>query len=228
MARNIAAEGKQFAYSTMTLKSVSADGEKRKFTGIATTPSPDFADDIVIAEGAIYKLPIPLLAAHDANRPIGWVTAVRVSAKGIEVDCEVHDETTPGTLKDRLDESWQGLKAGLVRGLSIGFRPIETAQIEGSWGVKFLKWVWMELSTCVIACNSGASITAIKAADTATRSALGLTRKGVVRLNTAPPGANKPKADASDPLAATGPKRKGIVRLADPPGASGLSKRQPA
>ena len=178
---------KQFAYSTLELKAVSEEGGKRRFTGIASTPSVDRMDDIVVPKGAVYKLPLPLLWQHNPHAPIGWVTAVRITDKQIEVDCEVHDEPTPGKLKDRLDEAWQSLKAKLVRGLSIGFNALETSRIDGSYGSKFNSWEWLELSPVSVAANADCSITSIKSIDQQTRAALGLTRKGVVRLGN-PPG----------------------------------------
>jgi len=182
------------AYSTLEIKAIGDAGGKRTFTGIASTPSTDLMDDVVIPTGAKFKLPVPLLWGHDSDDPIGWVTAARISAKGIEVDCEVYDEPTPGALKDSLDTYWQMLKAKLVRGLSIGFNAIETARIEGSYGLKYLSWNWLELSCVTIPANQEASITAIKAIDLEQRrAASGAAR--VVRLNrpatratTTPPG----------------------------------------
>lgn len=175
------------AYSTLEIKSVDTGGDKRTFTGIASTPTADRSGDIVEPRGAKFKLPIPLLWQHNSEKPIGWVTSATVTAKGIEIAGEVADIPDDGPLKQRLLEAWQSIQAKLVRGLSIGFNPIESAQIDGTWGVHYLAWEWLELSAVTIAANQDASITAIKAADTRTRAALGLTRKSVVRL-VDPPG----------------------------------------
>lgn len=179
------------AYATLSIKGMSDDDKpgKRTFSGIASTPSTDRMGDIVEPKGAQFKLPIPLLWQHDSRQPIGWVTAAKVTANGIDIEGEVADVPEDGELKTRLATAWQSIKAGLVRGLSIGFNAIEHAQIDGTWGVRFMKWEWLELSAVTIPANSDASITAIKAADTQTRAALGLTRKGVVRLGD-PPGAS--------------------------------------
>jgi HK97 family phage prohead protease len=150
------------AYSTIELKAVEDGSGKRTFKGIASTPSTDRMGDIVEPEGVEYELPIPFLWQHDSRQPIGWITKVKVSGKKIEVEGEVHNETTPGKLKDKLDECWQMLKAGLVRGLSIGFNSVESARIDGTYGMRFLKWLWLELSAVTIAANQDASITAIK------------------------------------------------------------------
>ena len=60
----------------------------------------------------------------------------------------------PGPLQTRLDTAWQEIKAGLVRGLSIGFRPQEyTLLDDGSYGMRFVKWLWLELSAVTIPAN---------------------------------------------------------------------------
>lgn len=173
------------AYSTLEIKSV--DGKKRTFHGIASTPSTDRMGDIVEPEGAEFTLPIPLLWMHDSRQPIGWVTSAKVSSKGINIVGEIADIPEDGALKARLLEAWQSIEAKLVRGLSIGFMPIESTDIEDSkWGRRFTKWSWLELSAVTIAANADASITSIKSIDTQTRAALGLTRKSVVRLESSP------------------------------------------
>lgn len=148
------------AYSTITIKSV--DEEKRQIKGIASTPTPDRADDIVEPLGAEYKLPIPFLWQHDHDQPIGSVVEAKLTKKGIEVTIDLLQIDEPGILKDRLDEAWQSIKYGLVRGLSIGFRALETARIENSWGAHFLKWDWFELSAVTVPANMEATIQTIK------------------------------------------------------------------
>ena len=60
-----------------------------------------------------------------------------------------------------------------MRGLSIGFRAIESADIKGTWSIHFTKWDWMELSAVTIPANAEASILAVKSASRAQRAALG-------------------------------------------------------
>lgn len=174
------------AYAELKLKAVGESDGKRRFTGIASTISTDRMDDVVVPKGAVFKLPLPLLWQHNSREPIGWVTAARIKENEIEVDCEVHLETEPGKLKDRLDSAWQELKAGLVRGLSIGFNPIEYSRIDGSYGLKYLQWEWMELSPVTIAANVEASITSIKSADLALLAAQSHGQGGAVRLGVSP------------------------------------------
>jgi HK97 family phage major capsid protein/HK97 family phage prohead protease len=179
-ARNLPELYMNRAYSLMTLKAV--DEDQRILTGIATTPAPDRADDIMVPEGAKFTLPMPFLWQHEHDEPIGHVIDAKVTPEGIAVKVQIASVAEEGNLKDRLDEAWQSIKAGLVKGLSIGFRGIETAQIEGSWGIKFLQWDWFELSAVTVPCNIDASITSVKSADRKQLAALGKSVAPVVRL----------------------------------------------
>ena len=148
------------AYSLLQVKSF--DAEERIIKGIASTPSPDRSDDIVDPNGAKFALPIPFLWQHMHSQPIGQVTEAVVTDKGIEVTVKIAKIEEEGKLKDRVDEAWQSIKSGLVRGLSIGFRGIEVEDIPRSWGLHFKQWEWFELSAVTVPANSEASITEIK------------------------------------------------------------------
>lgn len=151
------------AYSLLEIKSVNDDA--REIEGIATTPTVDVVGDIVEPKGAEFKLPIPLLWQHDSSQPIGHVVSARVTRDGIRVKARFVKVDDEGTLKNRLDEAWQSVRAGLVRGLSIGFKGIETQRIQESFGTRFVKWLWLELSAVTIPANHEATITAIKSFD---------------------------------------------------------------
>jgi HK97 family phage major capsid protein/HK97 family phage prohead protease len=153
------------AWSTLIVRSM--DEDKRTLTGIASTPSTDRMGDIVEPKGAEFKLPIPFLWQHDSRQPIGEVTRAKVTSEGIEVTVQLARTDEPGVLKDRLDEAWQSIKIGLVKGLSIGFSATEYSRVET--GLRFLKWLWLELSAVTIPANADCSILAIKSADLAAR-----------------------------------------------------------
>jgi HK97 family phage major capsid protein/HK97 family phage prohead protease len=150
------------AYSLLTIKSV--DAEQRILTGIATTPSTDSYGDVVEPDGAEYKLPLPLLWQHDSRSPIGEVFAAKTTSEGIEVKARIMKTDTPGTVKTRLDDAWESLKLGLVKGLSIGFRSIEESYDKTTGGFHFIKWAWHELSCVTIPANSDCTIQMIRAA----------------------------------------------------------------
>lgn len=157
---------KMRAWSTFTMKAMTEDPDgKRRFTGIATTPSVDRAGDVVEPLGADFQLPIPLLWQHDHHDPVGWITSAKVTPKGIEIEGEVAQVEAPASLKERLETAWAMIKSQLVRGLSIGFQPLESSRIEGTYSYRYLKWSWLELSAVTIPMNADASITAVKAAD---------------------------------------------------------------
>lgn len=153
------------AYSVLEVKEL--DDDKRVVTGIASTPSTDRMDDIVEPKGAVFKLPLPLLWQHRHDQPIGHVTQAKVKDSGIEVTAQI--AKSDGALKQFLDSAWESIKLGLVRGFSIGFVPIESADIEGSWGRRFMKWEWYELSAVTIPANAEATIQTIKSIDSAIR-----------------------------------------------------------
>lgn len=180
------------AFSCLEIKEV--DEDRRIIRGIATRPTPDRLGDIVESEGAEFKLPLPLLSHHDRTRPIGHVTKARVKSNGIEIEAQLAKIDEPGRLKDRLDEAWHEIKSGLVRGLSIGFKPVESARIEGTFGIRFLKWLWLELSAVVIPAHEDASILAIKSYGNS-QAALGQSK--TVRLLHTSPGASGHTAGAA-------------------------------
>jgi HK97 family phage prohead protease len=167
------------AYSTIEVKAIS--DSRRTFSGIATTPTADRVGDIVEPTGAEYSLPIPLLWQHDSSKPIGQIQEVRASKAGIVIRGEVFRATESRTLMERLDEAWESLKLGLVKGLSIGFMPLEAQPLKDKSGIHFKRWNWYELSAVTIPANAEASIQTIKSIDHAFLAASGK-KEGVIWL----------------------------------------------
>lgn len=196
------------AYSVLEIKAVEEEGGKRVFRGIATTPTSDRAGDIVEPEGAEFKLPIPLCWMHNSHDPCGWVTGAKVSKAGIEIVGEFANLQAPASLKERLDEYWAMVTGKLVRGLSIGFKPLEEARIGDTYSYRYLKWLWLELSPVTIPANGDCSITSIKSADEAVRRAATGAHSAlpVVRLD-AGLSSKSPGATGSQP------RQKGVVYL---------------
>jgi HK97 family phage major capsid protein/HK97 family phage prohead protease len=150
------------AYSLLDIKAI--DAEQRILTGVATTPSTDSYGDVVEPDGAEYKLPLPLLWQHDSRGPIGEVFAAKSTSAGIEIKARIAKTETPGSVKTRLDDAWESLKLGLVKGLSIGFRSLEESYDKTTGGYHFLRWAWHELSCVTIPANSDCTIQTIRAA----------------------------------------------------------------
>lgn len=150
------------AYSTLQIKSITDTDDERIITGIANTPSTDRDDDILEPMGAKFALPIPLLWQHNHNQPIGEVIQATVTEKGIEIVAKLVKIDEKGKLKDRLDEAWQSIKSGLIKGLSVGFKIKEYSYIENSWGLHIKEWEWWELSIVTIPANADSVITSVK------------------------------------------------------------------
>jgi HK97 family phage major capsid protein/HK97 family phage prohead protease len=145
------------AYSFLDIKSVNE--EKRIIRGIATTPAVDRVGDVVEPMGVRFKNPMPFLWQHDATKPIGTVKFDKPTEDGITFVAELPTIDEPGALKDRIEEAWQSIKLGLVRAVSIGFRAIEYAFIEGTGGIRFMESEVYELSAVTIPAQSDAVIT---------------------------------------------------------------------
>lgn len=148
------------AFSILTAKAVEGDGE-RVIEGIASTPSTDRMGDIVEPMGAKFALPLPLLWQHNHSDAVGTVEFAEPNAKGIPFKARLANITEPGDLKNLVDKAWQSVKAGLVRGVSIGFAPKDYEALP-SGGMRFKEWDWLELSLVTIPANAEATISVIK------------------------------------------------------------------
>src|SRR5215471_289232 len=127
------------AYAQLTIKTI--DAPQRVITGTATTPTPDRMDDIVEPLGVHFKNPMPLLLYHDSKRPVGQVKFKPPTVDGIDFEAKLAQVTEPGTLKDRVDEAWHSITSSppVLRGVSIGFKPIEYAFIKDTGGIRYIK-----------------------------------------------------------------------------------------
>lgn len=143
----------------LDLKALRA-GDAGEIEGLAWPfGSPDRVGDVIGPEAfAGVRSPLPMLDAHDPSRPIGvWesfaVTARGLVAKGRLLVAEVA----------RAAELHALVKAGGVRGLSIGFATkASTPRPGGGRTITALDLV--EISLVAIPCHPGARVTAAKAA----------------------------------------------------------------
>lgn len=169
------------AYSLLEVKSVEEDA--RIIRGIATTPTPDRMGDIVEPLGVSFAADLPLLHQHDSRRPVGRVKFGKPTKDGISFEATLPRIEEPPSLKDRIETAWGEVKAKLIRGVSIGFRPLEVEPLNAKdpWGPqRFLKSEVLELSLVTVPANADATITQIKSIDIAQRIASG---PRVVRLS---------------------------------------------
>jgi HK97 family phage major capsid protein/HK97 family phage prohead protease len=173
------------AYSVLEIKAVSDD--ERLIEGIATTPSTDRMGDVIEPLGARFAAELPLLWQHDHASPVGHVKFGKPTAKGIPFTANIVKITEEGELKALVDKAWQSVKARLVRAVSIGFRPIEYALMEGG-GVRFLETEILELSLVTVPANSDCTITQIRSIDTQLRAASGSLQAVDERVSPGAPG----------------------------------------
>ena len=153
------------AYALLSVKTF--DEPRRTFTGMATTPTPDRVGDIFEPLGVSFKNPLPLLLHHDKTKPVGSVVFDPPTAAGIAFTATIPEVQEPGAVKDRLDEAWHSVKAGLIRGVSVGFRALKDGvqPIKGSAGLRLSKTEVCELSLVTVPANAEATILSIKALD---------------------------------------------------------------
>jgi len=142
------------------------DEAERVIEGTATSSSTDRHGDQLVSEGALFDLPLPLLMQHDRAAPIGQVIAAKVSAGAITIRATLAKESAG---LEYVETAWKQLKAGLIRGLSIGALPIKAEPIltkKGEWsGTRYTAWRWLETSAVTIPANLDASLEVVRAFD---------------------------------------------------------------
>ena len=173
------------AYSLLEIKAF--DEDKREITGIATTPTPDRVGDIVEPLGAKFAAELPLLWQHQHDKPVGTVKFDKPTKDGITFKASLPVIAESGPLKDMVDMAWQAVKAKLVKGVSIGFRPIEYSFLD-SGGVRFSETEIYELSLVTIPAQAQATIQTIKSIDSAMRAASGNAQGEPAEKSALPPG----------------------------------------
>ena len=104
------------AYALLSIKAL--DGPRRTITGLASTPTPDRRGDILEPLGATFRNPLPLLLHHDRERPIGRAT-LTARRDGIAFEATLPDITEPGAVRDRVNEAWHSIQAGLMTGVRL-------------------------------------------------------------------------------------------------------------
>jgi HK97 family phage prohead protease len=161
------------AYSVLKVKAVDADA--RTITGVATTPSVDRVGDIIDPLGVKFTNPMAFLWQHDHQKPVGTCEFGTATAAGIPFMAKITDPASveSASLKDRLQEAWDSLKTGLVRAVSIGFRPIEYAFMDAG-GIRYIETEVFELSAVTIPANADAIIDTIKSMDRTLRQQAGV------------------------------------------------------
>lgn len=162
----------QRAYALLHTKTV--DIEQRRFSGIATTPTPDRVKDVIEPLGVKFSNPLSLLLFHDHENPVGEVKFGRPTKAGVPFEASIPEVVEPGILQDQVNYAWQLVKYKLIRGVSIGFQSLNDAvEVLKSGGLRFLETEVLELSLVSVPAQSEAVISTIKQFDAPYLAALG-------------------------------------------------------
>jgi HK97 family phage major capsid protein/HK97 family phage prohead protease len=144
------------------------DADERRITGIATTPEPDRRGDVIDPLGLEFAAELPLLLFHDKERPVGVATFGRPTAAGVTFTAWLKPISDPPALRDRIEEAWQSIRAGFLKGVSIGYRAVpDWIKPLATGGYHFTRAEVVELSLVTVPANPSATITGIKAFDLA-------------------------------------------------------------
>lgn len=110
------------------------------------------------AHAAERRLP-PLLWQHDVKQPIGAFSEVREDAHGLFVRGSLFTEDIA-----RAKEAWKLMRAGVVTGLSIGYRVNESFR-DATTGVRVLTEIeLLEISMVTFPANAQARVACVKSA----------------------------------------------------------------
>src|SRR5262245_5932159 len=156
------------AWYALHVNTIDDAGDVLTITGIATTPEPDRRGDIIDPLGATYAAEIPLLLHHDKERPVGVAVLGVATPAGIPFTAWLRSVAGPAALRERIEEAKASIVAGLLKGISIGYRAIAPwVKPLASGGLLFTRSEIIELSLVTVPSNPSAGITGIKALDLA-------------------------------------------------------------
>jgi HK97 family phage major capsid protein/HK97 family phage prohead protease len=151
--------------AALALEVKTQDGDARVITGIATTPAADRQGHQLNPLGASYTNPLPLLLNHDQAVPIGWVTLDAPTAAGITFTARLAKDLPAGPMRDRIDDVWGLIKAGLLRAVSVGYRLLEAPGRTAAGLLSLGKTELCELSIVTVPANADAKILSFKRVD---------------------------------------------------------------
>lgn len=160
LGRNM--EQKKRGAFTLELKSLEADG---RFAGYASVFDNMDSQRDVMRRGAFRaslkqrQYPVQLLWQHQWENPIGVITEIFEDTQGLYVEGRLLLEVA------RAKEAHALLKAGAMRGLSIGYT-VKRARRDADSGVRELLEVALwEVSLVTMPANEAAQVTVVKSQD---------------------------------------------------------------
>jgi len=177
LTSSTSSRGIHHAHAILEIKA--AEGSARRFSGVATTPATDRAGESIDPLSIRFTNPLPLLLHHDQKQPVGLVWLHAPTVDGIRFTAEIPTVDEPGPLRDLLDTVWQQLKAGLIRGASVGLSMLDRAGNSIRKGRRLIGAEVCELSLVTVPANIHATIDVIKSLDSAFLPAPGPIASGV-------------------------------------------------
>lgn len=133
---------------------------KGVITGIAWPfGAPDSYGDVIAAGAFKVRGHVPMLWDHDHGQPIGIWESIKETARGLEVRGRLLIEEV-----ERAAEVFALIKSGAIRGLSIGFWPLEATK-NGFGGDDITSLDLLEISCVSIPAHPEAVITSAKSAN---------------------------------------------------------------
>lgn len=134
--------------------------------------------DVIEPLGASFPPELPLLLHHRKETPVGIARFKKPTKAGIDFEAELPVIEEEGEVKAEVDRAWQSVKHKLIRGVSIGFRPMEplskTIEPLKSGGLRFLETEILELSLVTVPANQDATLALVKSLDAPYLAATGL------------------------------------------------------
>jgi HK97 family phage prohead protease/HK97 family phage major capsid protein len=123
---------------------------------VLSDETPDRMDDVILSDGwdlkHFKKNPIALFA-HRSDFPIGKWSNLRIEDKQLRG----HLELAPVGTSHRIDEIIRLVDAGVLKAVSVGFRPTEYEEREGTdWGYTYVKSELVECSLVTVPANPNA------------------------------------------------------------------------
>jgi HK97 family phage major capsid protein/HK97 family phage prohead protease len=142
--------------SMTTVRKTHADADNKSMEFILSDATPDRYGDIIEPAGWDLKNfnrnPIALFN-HNSDFPIGSWEKLKV----VDGKLRGHLTMAPAGTSPRIDELRNLIEAGILRAVSVGFRPIERTYIEGSnGGIRYLKSELIETSLVSVPANPNA------------------------------------------------------------------------
>jgi len=135
--------------------------------------------DIIEPLGATFPKEIPLLLHHNKELPVGIARFSKPTAKGIDFEAELPVIDDAGEVQKEVDRAWTSIKHKLIRGVSIGFRPLNDAvEVMKTGGLRFLETEILELSLVTVPANADATLALLKSLDAPYLAATGLDSPG--------------------------------------------------